>query len=137
MAKGLRLSSMCGKLKWSIFLLLVLQRTLPSHYPYDNAYGLFPLVTPESLASGKLPGYKINTKRPASGVTHILTTKQAISHVFNHPSIYTTGYGRDLQALTGGYGCVPLSLKISRISILINVVTFWALTTKSCAFLRV
>lgn len=88
----------------------VLQRTLPSNYPYDNAYSLFPFVSPltakDILASKKDTPFKIDTKRPASSVTHIIATKQAISHVFNRPGTYPTHYNRDLQALTGGYGYV-------------------------------
>lgn len=90
----------------------VLQRTLPSNYPYDNAYSIFPIVSPVTtenvLASKKYAGFKVDTKRPASSTTHIIATKQAISHVFNHPGTYPTRYNRDLQALSGGYGYVIL-----------------------------
>lgn len=83
----------------------MLQRNLPRHYPYNNVYSLFPLVTPNK-ALELLPGdgglYEF--ERPKVHAIKALVTKSAISHVFNNPASFPTIYNQDLRLLTNGYG---------------------------------
>lgn len=105
----------CSHRNYKLKQLLVLQRNLPRHYPYDNVYSLFPLTTPikgEALfhdlqPGGMLPEGAIDFGRPKQPVITAVQTKAAISHVFNKSDTYITIYGQVLKSLSDGYGYVP------------------------------
>jgi hypothetical protein len=91
---------------WCSGALLVLQRTLPHNFPYDNVYCLFPFVVPEKSKAyvEKYKHEKYKLERPKPVKIKILKTLDAIREVLNDAKTYTSPYGQNLMDLTGGYG---------------------------------
>lgn len=87
----------------------MLQRALPREYSYNSIYGLFPFSTPThatELLKGLGDLSKYDTQRPRLRKIQHLTTKEAISKVFNAPESYPNPYSDILESITGGYGFV-------------------------------
>ncbi|KAI0783123.1 heme peroxidase [Abortiporus biennis] len=117
-----------GNGAFGAWLPIIIQRSLPESFPYNNTYGLFPLATPEYVQTSfkklesqlktpkaiyttsdedvrKFSISRYSTTLPAgSSTVHTLITREAISHVLNDPKKFPTPYGESLKAITNGYG---------------------------------
>ncbi|KAF8666942.1 heme peroxidase [Rhizoctonia solani] len=86
------------------YLPKLLLRTLPRHYTYNSAYGLFPFFTPETTKQN-LTKLKVadqyDFKRPSEApIPKPLNNFTAIKHVSNDIVKYKVPYGPDMKYLT-------------------------------------